>query len=184
MTSNAPEKAYGQSDFLVNKNRVFCSVLGSLFDHFLTKFWSTRGNLYGCLLEPSQISWASLKRPLDPKTLKNCRFLRFLNKHLFKALKLLVALWGSPNPFFDQFDPKTDPQIIPKIAQKWVQKSSIFLFFFGRNSFYAKIRSGRSQKWDTKWTRVFAQKPKRNYKRNQDEPKRDITCFKELNTSL
>ena len=168
MASNAPEKACGQSDFLVNKNRVFCSVLGSLFDHFLTKFWITRGNLYGCLLEPSQISWASLKRPLDPKTLKNCRSLRFLNKHLFKALKLLVALWGSPNPFFDQFDPKTDPQIIPKIAQKWVQKSSIFFVFFWKKLLLCQNKKQQKPKVRHKMDQGFCTKTKKEI---QEKPR-------------
>jgi len=41
------------------------------------------------------------------------------------------------------------------------------------------MRKIKVQFWDPKWTRVFAQNPKKIYKRNQDEPKRAIMSFKE-----
>ena len=107
----------------------FCLFLGSLFDHCLTNVWTTFGCLFGCLLGAFsgllRFSW----KPLDPKTLKNYRFLRFLRMQLFGSLKLRMALLGSSCPLFGRSGPKMGPKMIPKNAQKRNQRKSIFFFF-------------------------------------------------------
>ena len=78
----------------------FCSFLGSLFDHCLTNVWTTFGCLFGCLLGAFsgllRFSW----KPLDPKTLKNCRFFKVFEHAAFWLFEAPDGSLGSSLPIF------------------------------------------------------------------------------------
>jgi len=61
---------------------------------------------------------------------------------------------------------------------------SFFLFTFLGTLKMSYLENIQHHFWDPKWTRVFAKKSKKIYKRNQDEPKRAIMSFKESNNCL
>ena len=129
----APQEA-GQSDIFSIEIVFVCSFLGSLFNHFLTKFWTPLGVSLGVSWEPCRASWDSLGRPLDPKTLKNGRFFKVFENAAFWLFELLMALLGSSCPLFGRSGPKMGPRIIPKNAQKRNQRTSNFFVFW----FFAK----------------------------------------------
>ena len=123
--------------------------------------------------------------PLDTKTLKNGRFFKVFEIKLFGSLKLLMALLGSSCPLSGRSGPKMDPKMIPKTAQKrYLRLSTFFLFDFFQKYNSIKIRRITVQFCNTIWTNLFAQNPKKIYKRNQDETKRAIMSFKESNNGL
>ena len=66
--------------------------------HLLGFFWSFFFGpleLFGCFLGGSWVSWGSLGRSLDPKTLKTIGFFKVFSRQLFVSLKLMMALLGS-----------------------------------------------------------------------------------------
>ena len=132
----APQEA-GQSDIFSIEIVFVCSFLGSLFNHFLTKFWTPLGVSLGVSWEPCRASWDSLGRPLHPKTLKNGRFFKVFENAASWLFELLMALLGSSCPLFGRSGPKMGPRIIPKNAQKRNLRLSICFFFliFGHLNF-------------------------------------------------
>ena len=132
----APQEA-GQSDIFSIEIVFVCSFLGSLFNHFLTKFWTPLGVSLGVSWEPCRASWDSLGRPLDPKTLKNGRFFKVFENAAFWLFELLMALLGSSCPLFGRSGPKMGPKMVPKNAQKRNLRLSMFFFFliFGHLNF-------------------------------------------------
>ena len=159
--------------------------MGSLFGHFLTKFWTTFGSLwvsFGNLLGPLEVLLGSLWIQKHEKT---NGFLSFLKMQLFGSLKLLMALLGSSCPLFGRSGPKMGPNKVPKNAHQRNQKLSKYFFFAFLDTLkISYLENLEVQFWDPKWTRVFAKKSKNIYKRNQDEPKRAIMSFKESNNCL
>ena len=115
-----PKQQSGQSDFFTIGSRFFCSFLASLFDHFLTKFWTTFGISLGVSWEPSRASWSSLGRPLHPKALKNLRFFKVFENAAFWLFEapdgslglILPPLW----PMWSQSGPRNGSQ---KWSKKW-----------------------------------------------------------------
>ena len=135
----------------------------------------------GSLLGPLEALLGGLWTQKPSKT--EC-FLRFLKRQLFGSLKLLIALLGSSCPLFGRSGPKMGPNKTPKNAQKRKPKYDKFFFIFFFDFDLSQNGINKSQKWDPKWTRVFAQNSKEIYKRNQDEPNRAIMSFKESNNCL
>ena len=131
MASKCQKPEGGQSDFSKIGNHFFCSFLGSLFGHFLTKFWTTFGSLwvsFGNLLGPLEVLLGGLWIQKHQKT---ACFSRFLKMQLFGSLKLLMALLGSSCPLFGRSGPKMGPKMVPKNAQKRNPKlTSVFFFLF------------------------------------------------------
>ena len=124
----------------------FCSFLGSLFDHCLTNVWTTFGCLFGCLLGAFsgllRFSW----KPLDPKTLKNCRFFKVFENAAFWLFEapdgslglILPPLW----PIWSQYD----PHISPKTSQKAHPNLSIFFVFLASKTSGKKPGSQKPKK--------------------------------------
>ena len=110
------------------------------------------------------------------KRVKTRGFLRCL-KRLFKAhdgpLGLIL-------PSLADLVPKWAPIKCPKMLTKGTKNCPRFLFFtFLGTLLKSYLENIQDNFWDPKWTRVFAKKSKKIYKRNQDEPKRAIISFKE-----
>ena len=123
MASKAAPNEAGQSDFLTLGNHFFCSFLGSLFGHFLTKFWTPLGVSLGVSWEPSRACRGSLGRPLDPKTLKKLEVFQGFWKCSFLALWSSWWLsWAHLAPSLADLVPKWAPKWFPKVVQKVIKK--------------------------------------------------------------
>ena len=163
---------------------IFLKHLFVFFAHFwvyfLTIFWPSFGPPLGVSLgvswEPSRASWGSLGKPLDPKTLKKIWVFKVFENAAFWLFEapdgslglILPPLW----PIWSQNGPQNGSQNCSKKEPKIVQ-------FFCPKWILVNINFNLGQFWNPNWTSTFAQKSKKIYKRNQDEPKRAIMSFKE-----
>ena len=117
--------------FFLRSERLFKYILLLFFAHFwvhfLTTFWPIFGPPLGVSLgvswEPSQASWGSLGRPLDPKTLKNYRFFKVFENAAFWLFEapdgslglILPPLW----PIWSQNGPQNCSQKCSKSIPKF-----------------------------------------------------------------
>ena len=153
MASKTAQATSGQSDFFKIGNRFFCSFLGSLFNHFLTKFWTPLGVSLGVSWEPCRASWDSLGRPLDPKTLKNCGFFKVFENAAFWLFEapdgslglILPPLW----PIWSQNGPQNGSQ---NYSKKHTQIWPFFPIFFLMSWHHLLMSS--SQFWNPFWTHL------------------------------
>ena len=109
---------------------------------------------------------------LGPKYHLKIKHVFFGKLHFLDVFQLRNGFWTLPDGPLDPLDRYKNPK----------KKLNLFDFFQKYN--LIKIRRIIVQFCNTIWTNLFAQNPKKIYKRNQDETKRAIMSFKESNNGL